>query len=117
MPPLKYFRQPISLFLAVFAPFLAVVTGCGIGQPENDGVPTLEVRGQIIEVVARNIAEVESLRIRDASGREFTFTTDQTRGFVGFTPSHLKEHQLSGQTVLVSYVERESRLVAVKISD
>ena len=122
MPPLMYFRrlyirQPISLFLAVFGLFLAIVTGCGVRQPENGGAPTLEVRGQIIEVVARNIAEVESLRIRDESEREFIFTTDQTGEFVGFTPSHLKEHQLSGQTILVSYVERESRLVAVKISD
>ena len=122
MPPLMYFRQlyirqPISLFLAVFALFLAMVTGCGIRQPENGGAPTLEVRGQIIEVVARNIAEVESLRSRDASGREFTFTTDQTGGFVGFTPSHLKDHQLLGQTVLVSYMERDGRLVAMKISD
>ena len=72
-------------------------------------------------MVPRTIAEVETLRIRDESGREFTFTTDQTGdqagGFVGFTPSHLKEHQLLGQTVLVSYVERDGLLVAVKIED
>ena len=116
-----YFRQPVSRFLAVFALLLIFAPGCGGGPPEDGIAPTLQVRGQIIEVVARNIAQVETLRIRDESGREFTFTTDQagdqTGGFVGFTPSHLKEHQLLGQTVLVSYGERDGLLVIVKIED
>lgn len=128
-PPLRfiqfYFRQPISRFLAVFALLLIFAPGCGGGPPEDGNSPTLQVRGQIIEVVVRNIAQVETLRIRDESGREFTFTTDQagdqagdqTGGFVGFTPSHLKEHQLLGQTVLVSYVERDGLLVIVEIGD
>ena len=116
-----YFRHPVSRFLAVFALLLIFAPGCGGGPPEDGNAPTLQVRGQIIEVVARNIAQVETLRIRDEFGREFSFTTDkagdQTGGFVGFTPSHLKEHQLLGQTVLVSYVEGDGLLVAVKIED
>ena len=36
---------------------------------------------------------------------------------MGFTPSHLKEHQLFGATVLVSYEERGDGLVAVKIEE
>ncbi len=116
-----YFRHPVSRSLAVFVLLLIFGPGCGSRPPEDGNAPPLRVRGQIIEVVARNIAQVETLRIRDESGREFTFTTDQagdqSGGFVGFTPSHLKEHQLLGQTVLVSYVERDGLLVAVKIED
>ena len=116
-----YFRHPVSRSLAVFVLLLIFGPGCGSRPPEDGNAPPLRVRGQIIEVVARNIAHVETLRIRDESGREFTFTTDQagdqSGGFVGFTPSHLKEHQLLGQTVLVSYVERDGLLVAVKIGD
>ena len=67
-----------------------------------------------MEVIARNIIEVETLRIRDDSGQEWTFTTE---GFAGFTPSHLKEHQLFGQPVAVFYVEKDGRLVAVDVTD
>jgi hypothetical protein len=65
-------------------------------------------------VESRNIAEIEHFTIRVANGREYTFTTE---GFVEFTPSHLKEHQLFGQQVLVTYVKQDERLVAVKIGD
>ena len=73
-----------------------------------------EMDRNIIEVVARNITEIETLRIRDDSGQVFTFTTER---FAGFTPSHLKEHQLFGQPVVVFYIEKDGRLVAVDITD
>jgi hypothetical protein len=68
----------------------------------------------VVEVVGRSITEVETLRIRDAGGKTWTFTTE---GFIGFSPAHLREHQLFGQTVLVTYVEKEGRLVAVNATD
>ena len=71
-------------------------------------------RGQVVEVVARSITEVETLRVRNKDGREYVFTTE---GFVGFTPSHLREHRLFGQTVLVTYQEKDGRLVAVRTED
>ena len=116
-----HIRRPIRSFPTGFALLFVLAAGCGGGLLEDGNSRILKVRGQIIDVVPRTIAQVETLRIRDASGREFTFTTektgDETGGFVGFTPSHLKEHQLFGQTVLVSYVERDGLLVAVKIED
>ncbi len=73
-----------------------------------------QVRGQVVEVVPRSITEVETLRVQDEDGREYVFVTE---GFVGFTPSHLREHSLFGQTVLVTYRERDGRLVAVRTED
>jgi hypothetical protein len=94
---------------------LSLAAGCGGGEPTvGVQLPVRQIRGQIVEVVSRNIAEIELFTIRDENGLEYTFTTD---GFVEFTPSHLKEHQLFGQAVLVSYVKQEGRLVAVKIGD
>ncbi len=52
-----------------------------------------------MEVVARNITEVETLRLLGEDDREYRFTSE---GFVGFTPSHLREHQLFGQPVIVN---------------
>lgn len=93
---------------------LALVLACGGNGASANPDATEQVRGHIVEVVARNITEVETLRIRDESGRVWTFTTE---GFAGFTPSHLQEHQLFGQPVLVSYVEKDGKLVAVDITD
>jgi hypothetical protein len=93
---------------------LVCTLACGGSETSVSQPDTKQVRGHIIEVIPRNITEVETLRIRDDSGREMTFTSE---GFVGFTPSHLKEHQLFGLSVLVLYVERGDRLVAVDITD
>ena len=93
---------------------LIYTLACEGGEASVSPPETKQVRGHIIEVIPRNITEVETLRIQDDSGRELTFTT---KGFAGFTPSHLKEHQLFGQSVLVFYVERGDRLVATDIKD
>jgi hypothetical protein len=65
-------------------------------------------------VTPRSLTEVETLRIRDAGGKIWTFTT---QGPLEFTPSHLLSHQLQGQSVLVTYVAKGDALVAVKIED
>ena len=67
-----------------------------------------------MEVVARNISEVETLRLLGEDGQEYRFTTE---GFVGFTASHLLDHQLNGQPVIVTYIQKEEQLVAVAITD
>ena len=74
----------------------------------------MRIRGMVLEVVARNITEVETLRLLGEDGREYRFTSE---GFVGFTPSHLREHQLFGQPVVVGYVKKGGELVAVAITD
>jgi hypothetical protein len=93
---------------------LALVLACGGGGAAANPDATKQVRGHVVEVIARNITEVETLRLRDESGRVWAFTTE---GFAGFTPSHLREHQLFGQSVQVSYVEKGGKLVAVNITD
>ena len=79
-----------------------------------DSEGSLQIRGQVVEVVPRNFSELELLRIRDDEGRVHTF---ETEGFVGFTPSHVREHQFLGQTLLVTYERREDILVAVSLED
>jgi hypothetical protein len=93
---------------------LVCTLACGGSEASVSRTETKQVRGHIIEVIPRNITEVETLRIRDDSGRELTFASE---GFAGFTPSHLKEHQLFGLSVLVFYMEKGDRLVAVDITD
>lgn len=99
----------------VVALFLALIIACGGNGPDSENPGSDQVRGMVVEVAGRNIVELESLRIRDESGKEWTFGADQ--GFIGFTPSHLREHQLVGESVLVSYITRGGQLVVVDISD
>ena len=72
------------------------------------------VRGVIVEAIDRNLAEIETLTIRDGDGRLWTFTTTEALEKNG---GHLRLHQVLGQTIEVRYEEREGRLVAVELRD
>jgi hypothetical protein len=93
---------------------LLLVSACGNGDFSRGSLPAKQVKGHVSEVIGRNIIEVETLRIKDSTGKDWTFTTE---GFVGFTPSHIRQHQLFGESVVVSYVEKGGKLVAVEIAD
>ena len=96
----------------------ALAWSCGGGSGSPDRGELKQVQGLVVEVVARNIDEVETLGVRDADGRVWTFTT---QGYAGFTPGHLREHQLFGDRVVVYFREEsgseDSRLVAVRFAD
>ena len=99
----------VLLMLACGGEGVIVTTG-----PPASGATTGQVEGLAVEVVGRNIAEIERLRIRTSDGQVWTFTSE---GPLAFSPSHLREHQLFGQRVAVSYVRRGESLVAVEITD
>ena len=109
-------QRAISLGAAVL--IVALSWGCGSGSDLSGSEEAQRVEGLVVEVVDRNIEEVESLRVRDQSGMLWTFTTE---GYAGFTPAHLREHQLFGSQVVVSYRSEKGpdgdRLVAVDITD
>jgi hypothetical protein len=92
-----------------------VAFGCGGSSAADTGRSGGQVRGLVVEVVSRSITEVDRLRIRDEAGTVWTFVGDEE--FIGFSPSHVREHQLLGQTLLVTYESRGDSLVAVNISD
>ena len=86
-----------------------------MGNPDLGSPKGGQVQGRVLEVVGRSIVELETLRIRDETGKEWTFGAAQ--GSIGFTPSHLREHQLAGESVLVTYVTRGGELLVVDITD
>ena len=100
-------RRPGLLAASVIV-LLAVGLGCFAGEDAG------AVRGIVIEVVDRNIIEIETLRIRDDDGKLWTFATE---GNLGKNGSHLRIHQLQGQSILVVWERRDGRLVAVQLGD
>ena len=80
---------------------------CGSGEPSV-------VRGVVVEAIDRNLAEIETLRIRDGDGHVWTFTTE---GALEKNGAHLRLHQVLGQTIEVTYEERGDILVATALRD
>lgn len=108
-----------ALARAALAATFLVLLACGAGNDtgaatSGPGEASGEVEGLVVEVTGRNIVELETLGIRAEDGTVWTFTAD---GPLEFSPSHLREHQLFGETVTVSYVRRGDVLVAVEIGD
>ena len=93
---------------------LVGAAACGQSGASGSVGGEAQIRGRVLEVVARNITEVETLRLLGEDNQEYRFTSE---GFTGFTPSHLREHQLFGQSVVVSYLHKDGQLVAVAITD
>lgn len=110
-----YARATSGLLLLALTLALTVAFGCGGSSAADTVQLDGQVRGLIVGLVSRSIAEVDSLRIRDEAGNVWTFVADE--GFIGFSPSHLRQHQLLGDTVVVTYESRGESLVAVNISD
>ena len=102
-----------KLWLAIGGLVCLAVVSSSCGANTNPGA-IQQVRGHVIEVVGRNITDVETVRILDSDGKTWTFTT---RGFVGFSPSHLVQHQLFGDTIEVRYTMENEVLIALEIVD
>lgn len=101
---------------AVAAIILTILAcgGPGAAETSSPTESTGEVKGLVVEVVGRNIAEIETLRVLTPDEKVWTFTSE---GPLGVSPSHLREHQLFGQIVVVAYKARGDVLVAVEIGD
>ena len=83
----------------------------------GDGERTIEsVRGMVVEVEQESLISLEALEIEDSEGKVWRF---EGRGKVvaGFTPSHLNEHKLLGQSVEVAFYREEDALVLEGITD
>ena len=102
------------MWMGGLAATLLLVWACGSTGTTASNVPAGQVRGHILEVAEREVDKLAGLRLRDSSGKVWTFTT---QGNAAFTASHTRLHQVLGQTLLVSYVTRGDRLLIVEITD
>ena len=105
------FVTPVCLAVTLVA--VVAAAACGREQgPEAASIGT--VIGAVIEVEATSIVETKMLRVRDGSGRVWTFDALDYRGF---TPSHLRAHMLQGLGVLVRFRRDDGVLRVLEITD
>lgn len=91
----------------MFCALCVAMAACEGSEPDA-------VRGVVVEVADRNLAEIETLRIRDSEGRVWTFSSD---GPLEKNGAHLRLHQVLGETIEVGYEEREGWLIATALRD
>ena len=72
------------------------------------------VTGLIVEAVERDLVEIELLRVRDDDGKVWTFSTE---GPVGINAAHLRQHQVLGEKVVVTYSVYRGDLIATGVRD
>ena len=74
------------------------------------------VHGLILEVNARSLLELESLRLEDEDGTIWLFEGGG-RTLPGFTPSHIREHMVTGQRISVTFKRDGAALSIVDVAD
>jgi hypothetical protein len=104
----SHFSIPLILFIFI----IALSSGCAISKSQNNQQSFLE--GRVTNIIPRNISEIEILEIQTDDNQIYKFGTT---GFTGFTPSHIKEHQVTGQSIKVYYERSGNALIALEITD
>ena len=114
--PIKYRALfPLAALCALLA--TAAALACDGGPADDSDAPaTQSVRGQVLQVDARSLIELEALELLDGNGVVWRF---EGRGIAipGFAPSHLNEHKLLGQPVEVFYRREGDALILRNITD
>ena len=110
----RWFALAAVVLAASFA-LLSCQSSSDEATTEN-GQQFEEVRGMVLEVVPESLISLAALEVVDFEGKVWHF---EGRGKVvpGFTPSHLNEHKLLGQEVLVIYYREGEELVIHDITD
>ena len=99
--------KKMSMAMVAGAAMLLIGLACG-----GDGDNT--VTGLVIEAVERDLVEIELLRVRDSDGKVWEFSTN---GPVGISASHLRQHQVLGESVVVTYRKYRGDLIATDVRD
>ena len=113
-------RGACRVWMGGLAVTLLLVLSCGAPgiaetpRPTATNLPSGQVRGHVLEVMEGEDDKLAGLRLRDSSGKVWTFTVERD---VGLTASHTRLHQVLGQTALITYITRQGRVVIVEITD
>ena len=98
----------LKLITAVSLALLLIAVACGGDSGEQ------VVVGRVVDAIARDIVEIESLTVRDADSQIWEFTTN---GPVGISVGHLRQHQALGAKIEVTYRKIGGQFIAYDVRD
>ena len=96
----------MAVLVVIAAAVLPVVAGCD---------RTETVHGLIVDVQSDGVLELRSMELIDDGGARWKFEGSGTFGH--FSPSHLRQHMLSGERVEVAFRREAGRLIIVGLYD
>lgn len=108
---------PANSVIALALLLMSALAACSADASDAGSQLRLQfVRGQVLQVEARSLIELEALEIQDAHGAIWRF---EGRGKVipGFAPSHLNEHKILGLSVEVAFYREGDALVLYDVTD
>ena len=99
----------------ILLPLTIAAVACTDDSDEQTTPPSV-FSGFIMEFAPRSLLDFESIKVVDESGTVMEFHSGGRR-FSHFTPSHIREHMVLGQGVVVSYREDGGVFHIVEITD
>jgi len=75
---------------------------------------TSDITGVVIKVNAESFETLNSISVKDNSGKTWKF---HANNFKGFTPSHLREHAIQGLPITVKFHAENDKLIIDEITD
>ena len=99
--------------LALAAGLCALLVSCGSSGEQ-------EIRGILVDVQAREIANADAVTLRDGSGRLHTFRVSPEVAANPEHPntaSHLRQHMVNADPVIIRYRETPDAPLALRILD
>lgn len=97
---------------------VAMVSAAALFVASGRGARTeLSTTGVIVGVQAESLDEVRGFRLRTEAGQVVEFVIGTLENPTEFPPSHLAEHQATGQPVRVLYLQQGESKVAVRLDD
>ena len=100
---------PVGVLFSLLITAALFVSDCGSEETELESV-----HGRITDVQARSITEAETFSLLDSKGEMWSLVSE---GPLEFTPSHLREHMLTGEEVTVLFRRVGEVLIAVDVAD
>jgi hypothetical protein len=73
-----------------------------------------QLRGLVVDVQSASFSQVQAFTLRTDTGETHEFVVE---GNVGFTPSHLREHMMLGDPVVVSIRHSDGLQIATLVED
>ena len=95
---------------------ITIAAAACVDDPDDHATPPMSFSGLILEFKQGSLLEFESIRVINDTGTVMEFHSGGRR-FSHFTPSHIREHMLLGQGVVVSYREDAGAFHIVDITD